>query len=251
MLIARMQVRNLILVPIAAQFVVLAVSISARAEGFPKPEAVTFLGVEQYAQDARRSVVSIHRRHGTNVAVQPIGSGFLVGPSNQRAVAMVVTCAHVAMEKGLGQIVPANLAIGLLTTNNVVEFLPVAGYRAFFQRDLALLELSSQGRRFNNSFFSVDQLGSSDSIVEGRGVMFIGYPLQRGLEEVKTADTTMITNAPVFRIGIVARRPLDETFLIDGTVSHGNSGSCSLRFAAAKGDRDRPSESHRTNPPSK
>jgi len=59
----------------------------------------------------------------------------------------------------------------------------------------------------------------SQNIVEGTGVIIIGYPLGLGSEYGG--------NKPVSRIGIIAQEPNPETntFIIDGMASHGNSGS--------------------------
>jgi hypothetical protein len=74
---------------------------------------------------------------------------------------------------------------------------------------------------------SVDQgfLGEGSQIVEGRGVVMVGYPLQQGVELTVAEGFSISTNVPIVRFGLVARRVFNGRFLIDGTASPGNSGS--------------------------
>jgi hypothetical protein len=58
---------------------------------------------------------------------------------------------------------------------------------------------------------------NGSSLVEGKGVLIAGYPLALGTEEDR--------NHPIIRFGMIAQNAGGTVFLIDGTASHGNSGS--------------------------
>jgi hypothetical protein len=68
-------------------------------------------------------------------------------------------------------------------------------------------------------FLGITSFASLNEIVDGQGVLIIGYPLGIGSE--------FTGNRPISRIGIVAQQPNNSsnTFIIDGVASHGNSGS--------------------------
>lgn len=72
---------------------------------------------------------------------------------------------------------------------------------------------------FQNSAFILEDTVLADSeIKEGLEVFYSGYPLSLGTDQIK--------NYPITRKGIIAQViPNDETFVIDGFASHGNSGS--------------------------
>lgn len=54
-------------------------------------------------------------------------------------------------------------------------------------------------------------------ITEGENVMYLGYPMSKGIEK---------RNYPLVRIGTISQViPGNKTFLIDGFVQHGHSGS--------------------------
>jgi len=65
--------------------------------------------------------------------------------------------------------------------------------------------------------FGTDHFDDGRSIVEGRGVLIVGYPLELGTEQNR--------NLPVVRFGMVAQQTPTTQFLVDGIASHGNSGS--------------------------
>jgi S1-C subfamily serine protease len=154
--------------------------------------------------------------------MQPIGSGFLIGRGSD---VFAITCAHVLVKAGQPEAKIENVAIGLLREDNAIAVVAPSHGSIDQTNDIAVLKVPQMGLRLLNSYFHEGQIGSSDDIKEGRGVLFAGYPLQRGLEVVTVHTNSVLTNAPVFRIGIVARRPLHDQFLIDGASSPGNSGS--------------------------
>ena len=72
---------------------------------------------------------------------------------------------------------------------------------------------------FESTAVGISRFEINDKIVEGTGILLIGYPLGLGLD--------LVGNQPISRIGIVAQKTNDisNTFFIDGIASHGNSGS--------------------------
>jgi hypothetical protein len=201
--------------------------LGGKAQGIPKPEAVTFLGVEQFAQSVRRAAVSIHRRDGTNVVPQPLASGFVVKISTDKYV--VVTSAHIGISPQIPNLGTASFAVGLLTTNEAVRFAFAVGARVYPEYDVTLLRIgpSHDGSKLTiaNNYVTRSEIARGTNIVEGRGLMIVGYPLQQGLEAMAVPSGIAFTNTPVVRLGIVARRPINNHFLIDGTFSPGTSGS--------------------------
>jgi hypothetical protein len=65
--------------------------------------------------------------------------------------------------------------------------------------------------------FPLALFGDANSLVEGRSVIVVGFPLGLGVEVDK--------EYPVIRMGIVAQYTGQKTFLVDVVASHGNSGS--------------------------
>lgn len=185
------------------------------------------MGVEQIAAQARRAALSIHVRDGDKITLAPIGSAFLAGQGVGAAKPIVaVTCAHVVAKLG-----PDRLAVGVLTTNETVAFLPVANVRAFVEFDAAVLGLfntpigGTEKIPLGNIMMAADRLAGGNSVKEGRGLLVVGYPLQSGVEVLPSPNGATITNVPIVRVAIVARRAIANRFLIDGTISPGNSGS--------------------------
>lgn len=141
-----------------------------------------------------------------------VGTGFLTIDANKRI--LVVTNQHVA-SRGKPIFVRVNAP-----DNKVVDYLADI-YRADEESDVALLTLKKITP--NQQWVSTDAIvpfsmfGNSADITEGKEIVYIGYPLGLGAEE---------KNYPVSRQGMIAQAiPGRSTFLIDGMVSHGNSGS--------------------------
>jgi hypothetical protein len=72
--------------------------------------------------------------------------------------------------------------------------------------------------------FATNAFDDGSSIIEGEGVLMIGYPLALGIVGNK--------NHPIVRFGMVAQNAESKTFLIDGVASHGNSGSPVIGLSA-------------------
>lgn len=201
--------------------------LAARPQTVPKPEAVTFLGVEQMAQSVRRAAVSIHRREGTNILPQPLASGFIVRVATNQFV--VVTSAHIGITTNTPSLGAENFAVGLLAPNETVAFAFAVGARVYPEYDVALLRVGLPADaakiQLANNFVAKEEIAKGSDIVEGRGLMIVGYPLQQGLDAMVLPSGIAFTNTPVVRLGMVARRPINQHFLIDGTLSPGTSGS--------------------------
>ncbi|MGE5309040.1 MAG: S1 family peptidase [Deltaproteobacteria bacterium] len=139
------------------------------------------------------------------------GTGFLT--LNQKNQVLVVTNKHV-IAKGRPLFVRVN------TQEKVLD------YRADVLResdsyDVCILglekERADQEWVASDLIIPLDLYGSQNDIVEGREVVYIGYPLGLGVEE---------KNYPISRTGLIAQAvPGRKTYLVDGFANHGNSGS--------------------------
>ena len=145
-----------------------------------------------------------------------LGSAFLAKKSG---VDYAVTNAHVvaAIRKDQQILVGANLKQGK-------AYLAAQLEKVDATIDVAVLKLgdvlfySGDKLEFDYAFVGVSLFCPDSLIQEGRSVFMIGYPLNIGAEAAG--------NRPVSRVGIVAQSVASSgTFLIDGIVSHGNSGS--------------------------
>jgi len=117
-----------------------------------------------------------------------------------------------------------NLAVGLLLPDQSVQFVRVKGSVRAEKEDLAALDLDVPGA-VGNAAISYDLLTNTPAMNEGRGLILLGYPLSLGVELAGAPESASITNIPIVRSAMVARRPLAGVFLIDCIVNGGTSGS--------------------------
>lgn len=91
------------------------------------------------------------------------------------------------------------------------------------ENDIALMQINSNGENVN--FEPITKLGDSEFIKEGKGVIFIGYPLATELLGMGFG-ITMSSNRCI--ISSVKRRGADGSlhfFLVDTHINNGSSGS--------------------------
>lgn len=195
-----------------------------RAQGIPKPDAVTFIGAEICATNFLRDAFAVQavttNKDGT-ITISTVGTGFLtIGKiqPNGKYMLLGVTCNHVAK---IVEQMKAQLCIGFDTSHGYIRMTARVDY-ADTNNDVCIitdtLPTAFDISQLEITDMAVDSgLFSDSSIVLGRGVLIFGYPLGLGL---KGND-----NHPIVRFGMVAQNAEPTTFLIDGMASHGNSGS--------------------------
>ncbi len=140
-----------------------------------------------------------------------IGTGFLT--TDERKQVLVVTNAHVAK-------IGNPLFVRVNSADKIIDYL-ASLYKINEGFDIAVLVLKKvtpdQQWVSTDLIIPIGMFGSSSDIVEGREIIYIGYPLGLGVEE---------KNYPVSRQATIAQVVKNRaTFLIDGFASHGNSGS--------------------------
>jgi S1-C subfamily serine protease len=184
------------------------------------PVTITFVNLPKKIAELKKVSVSIEKSNIDIKSPTLIGSGFLV-QKNENSYA--VTNYHVIDNIKNDQIILIGLNIEMkkhyalvkqkyLDEKNDIAVLKLG--RLVSTQDIIIDSTLAQPATIGLNFFE-----ESSDIIEGRGAIIIGYPLGIGSE--------FTGNKPVSRIGIVAQGPNNETntFLLDGIVSHGNSGS--------------------------
>ena len=171
------------------------------------PEDFVLNNLPDYIKELKKSSVLILVGQQKDV----VGTGFLTLNKNHEIV--VITNKHVAL-LGPPLFVRVNGPTGTIDCFAKL-------YKTAKNYDLALINLKST---FDNpTLDTVDQcipesmFAGKNDIMEGKEVVYIGYPLRLGVEE---------RNYPVSRQALIAQViPKKHTYLLDGTASHGNSGS--------------------------
>ena len=201
-----------------------------QAKDFSYAEAVPFIGLENVAQIIKTTVFCIQSEGNlTNDKNDDDwilhGTGFFLNGENNEIIG--VTCKHVILP--------------FIEKNKI----PYAGFdtdKGYYRLrcdikhidnkfDVALMKFKNpkESITVKNNVFKDDQIDTdNNSIIEGRGVVIIGYPLSLGIEDDE--------NYPVVRRGIVAQFTGKNHFLVDGFASPGNSGSpvFSLKYKERK-----------------
>jgi S1-C subfamily serine protease len=146
---------------------------------------------------------------GNNKTVS--GTGFLT--LNDKKEVLVVTNKHV-IAKGSPIYVRVN------TKEKVMDYkADIIRQSDSFDVAILALEKTSPDQEWVSSdlLIPLDMYASGSDVVEGREVVFIGYPLGLGAEE---------QNHPLSRTGLIAQAVQGrKTYLVDGFANHGNSGS--------------------------
>ncbi|MFC1576097.1 serine protease [Candidatus Omnitrophota bacterium] len=160
-----------------------------------------------FIQQSKRTAVLILVTKEKQIA----GTGFLT--INNKKEIIVVTNKHVTL-------VGRPIFVRVNAKSKVIDYAAeVANQDPFL--DLAVLTLrktpSVQKWISTDLIIPANMYGGTADIVEGKEVVFIGYPLGLGAQE---------KNYPVVRQGLIAQViPKRKTFLVDGFASRGSSGS--------------------------
>ena len=185
-------------------------------QGLPNPDS-TFVGTEQAASNLVRSVFVVQVPGDNSNDWQTVGSGFFVGGTATGRTAVVgVTCHHVVETA-------AKLNKGIYTGINTAKGFHRSQCRVLYvdpQNDIAVINPvrgPGENGEIENLPIPLEIFDNGSSLVEGKGVLIAGYPLALGTEEDR--------NHPIIRFGMIAQNAGGTVFLIDGTASHGNSGS--------------------------
>jgi len=182
---------------------------------FAIAEFVTFIGAERVASQLIKTVFAVQIPGNKSGEWSPLGSGFIVVGGKE--LLLGITCKHVVVGADGKQ--RENLFVGLDTEKGYQRWQAKVVYQDP-NNDIAILTIyhtSEQKAKIHHITVPLDMFNDENSIVEGRGVLIIGYPLGLGIEDDK--------NHPIVRIGMIAQNTGKSTFLIDGIASHGNSGS--------------------------
>jgi len=190
------------------------------------PDDFAFVGLEKWSQELKKNVFAVqiegdltNKKEDDDYII--IGSGFLITKNN---LVVGITCSHVIskyIEIKEGKInYKKQLYVGLDTSEGYKRFhVDVAYIDA--DMDFALLlpkkEKAEDKITLSNLVLNESYLGKNDLIIEGKGILIIGYPLGLGIEYNK--------NFPVVKFGIISQYTKQNYFLIDGVANPGNSGS--------------------------
>jgi hypothetical protein len=190
----------------------------ANASNEEKLENIPFLGLEGQAKVAIDSVCAILIEGNTknidkNDDWKPIGTGFFCSYSDHLFVA---TCFHV-----VSQLRKQNKPVVVgIATDQGFRISKCKAANLDQENDIAILipqKKSQDTAVFSQLKNNIDDFGSINDLVIGRGIVTPGFPLLLGYQE----DTT----SPTVRIGIIAQYIGNGHFLVDGVASHGQSGS--------------------------
>jgi hypothetical protein len=208
---------------VCALALVLGLCTVARADvvstpkGLPSPDAMMFVGAERAAFNLIRSVFVVQVSGSGSNDWQTLGSGFFVsGIQTTRTAVIGVTCQHVVdtairLDKAL--YVGINTETGFHRSQCRVLYVDPAN-------DIAVLlpiRPAGESGEIENLPIPLAIFDDGSALVEGKGVLIAGYPLALGTEDDR--------NHPIVRFGMIAQNAGKSVFLIDGTASHGNSGS--------------------------
>ena len=191
---------------------------SAKAGNEELLENIPFLSMEAHAKIAVESVCAILVEGNTsnrakNDDWKPIGTGFFCSTSK---ALLVATCHHV-----ISPLIKSNRPIIIgLKTDQGFRISPCKIAKLDEMNDIAILAPQKPSQNLATSVQlpnDINDFGSVNDLVLGRGILTPGFPLYIGYKE----DSTY----PVVRIGIIAQYTGNKHFLIDGVASHGQSGS--------------------------
>jgi S1-C subfamily serine protease len=184
------------------------------------PVNIPFVNLPKRIAELKKSSVSIEKSDKNLKSPTLVGSGFM---ALKKGILYAVTNYHVINNIGKDQIILVGFNAEMKKQYAFVE-------QTFIdeKNDIAVLkmgkEVSIQNSGIDTTLTKPAAIGPNlfatpDNIIEGSGAIIIGYPLGLGSEYTG--------NRPVSRIGIIAQGPnyKKNTFLLDCTASHGNSGS--------------------------
>lgn len=162
-----------------------------------------------------------------------LGTGILIG-DRKIGKEYILTCEHVISVKDsiTGKTIRSisNLYVNFNLHNDSIITVPLKLAYSDENNDFALLEYSLIGvpvpkdplHKIALSIIPFDNFDNTQDLKEGEPLLYIGYPMSFGVG---------LKSYPVSRKGIVAQNIKDSsTFLMDGFVQGGNSGSPVFRI---------------------
>lgn len=181
---------------------------------------VTYVDLPKKIEAAKRASVSIELLDYSTKKLNTIGSGFLVQKDTS---VYVITNLHV-----VNSVVTNQVALVGINRKNQKHHFTITKIIPDKAHDLVVLQMGNelllQGKPIDTTLtnpanYTISMFETNEKIIEGTGVIIIGYPLGLGSE--------YLGNKPVSRVGIIAQEPnlQTNTFIVDGIASHGNSGS--------------------------
>ncbi|HTS17367.1 MAG TPA: serine protease [Verrucomicrobiae bacterium] len=210
--------------PVHALAIIFTVLVPTHADvvspvgSLPTPDAGLFPGTEAVSSNLVRSVFVVQVPADASNEWDTIGSGFFVGgvPTTGRTAVIGVTCDHVVAAA-------AKLEKLLYTGINTGNGFHRSRCRVLYtdpSNDIAVISpvhAATENSEVENLPIPLEIFDNGSALAEGKGVLIAGYPLALGTENDR--------NHPIIRFGMIAQNPGGSVFLIDGTASHGNSGS--------------------------
>ncbi len=193
-------------------------SIALCQTNIPKEDAITFVMTVEDSAVLKKVVFAVQMEGNLSNMNKAddwvmVGSGFLVKTNN---ITLGVTCKHVVqpfIKAGKDVFVVLETRTGNVRARCKISYLDPTD-------DIAILipQVTPEiNKQIQNLPFGENMFDDGSFLVEGRGVIIVGYPLALGVENEE--------NHPVMRLGIIAQYTGRDYFLIDGIASHGNSGS--------------------------
>lgn len=162
-----------------------------------------------------------------------LGTGIIIG-DRKLGKEYILTCEHVISIKDsiTGKTIRSvkTLYVNFNLHNDSIITVPLRLIYSDENNDFALLEYSLAGipapkdslHRINLMILPFDNFDNSQELKEGEPLLYIGYPMSFGVG---------LKSYPVSRRGIVAQNIKESsTFLMDGFVQGGNSGSPVFRI---------------------
>lgn len=181
-------------------------------------EVFTFENLPDKIEMVKRSSASIELFSSKTNRFNLIGSGFM---TIIKDTIYAVTAYHVIKDKGKSVYVGYNFESRKQYSSIEKIYLDTLNDIAVMKLGIAYRDekIMSDTSLTNPSSIGISMFEKNVKIKEGLGTIIVGYPTTLGAKYTG--------NKPLSRIGIVAQEPNSETntFLIDGLVNHGNSGS--------------------------
>jgi hypothetical protein len=173
-------------------------------------------------KEAKKSVLPIVCHDSTWKNNQFVfGTGVILGNIDKM---VILTCEHVIAIKDSNNHTLRYISDIFVNVNDksdsIVSRFIVDILYTNEKKDYALLVLSKRNKNYENAYFKQIQPSLwkiNDDLTEGESVLYIGYPLLLGVKEI---------NYPISRTGMICQISKNKnSFLIDGFVQHGHSGS--------------------------
>lgn len=198
------------------------VSAPSAAQDFR--DDIPFFDLKSTIKEVKRSVVSIEalaRADDIN-RINPtlLGSGFVtMKTGNPYAITNYHVVRNIPQTHRI--LVGVNFAQGkAYFIASLLSADPKSDIAVLAVKDSILSRLSvpRDSLKLNQVTVDLPMYSDTSEMLEGEAVVIVGFPLGIGSE--------IVSNEPVSRIGIVAQSlNINDTFLLDATASHGNSGS--------------------------